>query len=722
MGVVKRLVESDSDAPVSKRANTSKDTTSITPGSVITGRIDTSFGKQFARIRVTQHVFLRLRPTDIELPDDWKSGSIESLNHGLFVKCVALKPIHTRYVKDAEMVDCSLRPDLLEAAAASNGDLPSDILEQEFVESSKFPEAGSLVKGFVEHCDKSGVYVRISRGVSAIVPLRFLADRFVENVAKEFPIGSLVAGKVQEVDQTKQSVVISLQASRVVYGGKARYDYSNLQVGTFLSGTVFRVEAYGIFVSIKDSNRLAGLCHVSNISENGSADPTSKFSKGDSVRVCVMSIDTEKRRISLSMKSSDMENDEASEEASEDENASDGDEEDSSSEEENPKKSMTPLSDSDDDSDVETLIKQAALQDDESSDEEESEEETKPSTKTLSLKQALMRTNVSKPKKVSEEASSEESDGDSGDETKVKRKKSSKAKQRERKREEAQLVAKEQALMQDDNAPRSVDDFERLIVASPNSSLLWIQYMAFQLAQTEIDQARAIAERAVRTINFREEAERQNVWFALLNLEHKYGSPDSVNELMKKITPQMNPKHAYYKLAEIMEESGHIDEADAALMKAVKASKGESCGGWFRRIKLQLGNGNSKTARELLQNAIRSIPTRKHAKLILNFARLEYSHANGDCERARTLCEGLIDSYPRRNDIWHQYIDAEIKFGNDVRRVRQLFERVLTIKLSVKKIKAFFKKWLIFETEQGSDEDAENVKARARSYVETIAS
>merc|ERR1712241_462362 len=56
--------------------------------------------------------------------------------------------------------------------------------------------------------------------------------------------------------------------------------------------------------------------------------------------------------------------------------------------------------------------------------------------------------------------------------------------------------------------PQSPQEFEKLVVASPSSSLVWIQYMAFHLQTCQYDQARAVAARAVERINFREETER----------------------------------------------------------------------------------------------------------------------------------------------------------------------------------------------------------------------
>ncbi len=52
-------------------------------------------------------------------------------------------------------------------------------------------------------------------------------------------------------------------------------------------------------------------------------------------------------------------------------------------------------------------------------------------------------------------------------------------------------------------APSSAADFEREVMASPNSSLLWIKYMAFLISLGDIEQARAVAQRAFSAINYR---------------------------------------------------------------------------------------------------------------------------------------------------------------------------------------------------------------------------
>ena len=107
--------------------------------------------------------------------------------------------------------------------------------------------------------------------------------------------------------------------------------------------------------------------------------------------------------------------------------------------------------------------------------------------------------------------------------------------------------------------PESNADFERLLLGSPNSSYLWIQYMSFQLPLSELNKAREIARRAIQTINFREEKEKLNVWIALLNLENVYGTEDSLQAVFKEAARANDPKTVHLRLASIFDQAEKLE-------------------------------------------------------------------------------------------------------------------------------------------------------------------
>jgi len=148
------------------------------------------------------------------------------------------------------------------------------------------------------------------------------------------------------------------------------------------------------------------------------------------------------------------------------------------------------------------------------------------------------------PENYSDASSADdESDADASEAPKSRRKK--------RKHE----VQKDLTAQMHTKAPESTADFERLLLGSPNSSFLWIQYMSFQLQLSEIDKAREIGRHAIRAINFREEQERLNVWIARLNLENSYGTDETLEATFRDAAKYHDAKHMHLRLAAILEQT-----------------------------------------------------------------------------------------------------------------------------------------------------------------------
>ena len=60
----------------------------------------------------------------------------------------------------------------------------------------------------------------------------------------------------------------------------------------------------------------------------------------------------------------------------------------------------------------------------------------------------------------------------------------------------------ELALLDSERPLETADDFERLVVSSPNSSSAWIHYMLHCLTAAEVDKARAVGQRALANIAY----------------------------------------------------------------------------------------------------------------------------------------------------------------------------------------------------------------------------
>ncbi|KAJ2769800.1 rRNA biogenesis protein rrp5, partial [Coemansia nantahalensis] len=220
------------------------------------------------------------------------------------------------------------------------------------------------------------------------------------------------------------------------------------------------------------------------------------------------------------------------------------------------------------------------------------------------------------------------------------------------------------------------------------------------------------------------EQERMNVWMALLNLEHRFGTSETLAAVLQRAVRFMNAKHVYLQAAKMHEQADQPAEAEQ--MHKVAASKfAGSCKVWVQYGLFLLKAGRVADSRDLLARALRALPARKHVKTITQFGQMEFKH--GEPERGRTVFEGVLGTYPRRVDLWSVYLDMEVTAGSrlpadehDWAPVRNLFERVTAMKHTPRKMKFFFKKWLQFERDHGDDATAEHVKRRAREYVGTL--
>lgn len=294
------------------------------------------------------------------------------------------------------------------------------------------------------------------------------------------------------------------------------------------------------------------------LSDNKDADVTlalRSFREGDRVKAVVLSVDLTKRRISFGLKPSyfaeeDFQDDDESESddvemTGEGLGVVDASEDEQNAAEDSDGQSSEHNSHSEDEEDAEDATDVAMDVDftlESNSAKPPTSAPTTASTGPLRIQNGFQWSATSEPADAQMDNAS---DSDSDVEAEGKKKK-----KRKRKEIEEDLTADMHT-----KAPESNADFERLLLGSPDSSYLWVQYMSFQLQISEVEKAREIAKRALKTINFREEQEKLNVWIALLNLENAYGTEESLEATFKDAARHNDSKTIHLRLAEIFDQS-----------------------------------------------------------------------------------------------------------------------------------------------------------------------
>lgn len=404
------------------------------------------------------------------------------------------------------------------------------------VSSLKQLKVNDVVRGFVKRVADSGLFVALGHDVTAYVRVSDLSDSYLKEWKDAFEVDQLVKGRVSLVDLEQGKLQMTLKESALDPNYKTPVTLRDLKPGQVVTGKVRKVEEFGAFVVVDGSANISGLCHRSEMAENRVDDARTLYEEGDAVKAKILKIDRDQEKISFGMKAAYFEDAEDSEDDSEDDDESEGvsldgfggeGEEDSDSEDEEEYMSMGGVElDGDDDSDDDVEMANAP-----------------PSSHASRKEGGLGATGFDWSGNIGDE---DEAARESGDEDNTKKKKKSR-------KPEIQV---DRTGDLDAQGPQSVADYERLLLGEPDSSLLWLRYMAFQLELGEVEKAREIAERALRTITIGQDSEKLNVWVALLNLENTYGDDDGLEELFKRACQYNDAQEIYERTISIYIQSG----------------------------------------------------------------------------------------------------------------------------------------------------------------------
>lgn len=586
-------------------------------------------------------------------------------------------------------------------AAISIASMAQSCLDQQFLSIDSIP-LGTVVRGEVSVITPGlGILVNLSERIRALCPINHLTETQSQDALKSYRLGQKFKFRVLSTDPSARRVMLTRKKGLLESDLEPLCDYSDAIVGEFYDGYVASIRPFGCIVRFfGDVKAILPLSELTE--ETFVKDAKEVVFEGQVIRCRVIRLDREAKSMAVSLRKTD-------------------------TPKTHPKRKI-----------------------------EVSEEKTKKSKKSVKSENPEIAAETNETVTVQSPPETPK---------KMRNKKESKSKEIEaetpvvfaapavpvvkavlpslRQLEEEEL-AKEEMLMNvessitnNNNASSNVsaedilsmkemcEEFERRLLGSPNSSVLWIQYMSVLIKSMELDAARSLAQRALQTISIRAEGEKLNIWIALMNLEHGYGTPTTLKSVFERACVYNDSKAVHLALARIYEESARPEQEESiktvenfyelTLMKKFR----QSCKVWMNLAQFYFTvKKDPQSARKLLPKALEALPRRKHQKATLKFAQMEFRH--GSLERGRTLFEGLIASAPGRLDIWSQFCDQEERhLPETIENLRHLYTRIIHLKLSSKKAKFFFKKFLEFEKQYGDQLTVQNVKDLAQKYVES---
>ncbi|KAK8022186.1 hypothetical protein PG993_012953 [Apiospora rasikravindrae] len=581
----------------------------------------------------------------------------------------------------------------------------TEVKDREITQTSQL-NVGEIIRGFVKNVSDKGLFINLGGDIVAMVRVSDLSDSYLKEWKDSFQVDQVVKGRIVSIDPATGHIQMSLKASVVDKDYTPVLNLRDFRQGQIVTGTIRKVEEFGAFILVDGSANVSGLCHRSEMAENPVEDARKLFSEGDAVKAVVLKLDLEKKRINFGLKPSYF--------VDEDEDTDMSDEDDVGG----AAVALMDLSDDDDmdedgsDDGAEDSDEEEDEDEDDDEDEDEDEDEDvvmgdgdADEMEGLDAGGFDWDTNALNKRNGAATATDEDAAAD-----------------KKKKRRKAQVEVDKSGDL-DAFGPRSAADYEQLLNRRPNSSSLWIEYMAKLLQSSDVAGARKVAERAISTINSTEETEKLNAWTAYLNLEVKFGTDETVDEVFKRALHVNDQQEVYQRAATIYIQEGKSDKVNELFQALVKKFGGKSPEVWLNYGQwLHSTRNDPEGCHALMARAAQALPAHAQLPLMTKFAALEFTSKHSNPELGRTMFEGLLSSYPKRFDLWNQLLDLETSGANaknpDKAVVRDVFERGVRSKgLKPKQVLKWFKRWNEWEEKHGDKRSKEMVAAKAKEYV-----
>ena len=212
-----------------------------------------------------------------ESEENRQSQMSKLVNTKLLVKIVEVN-------RDRNRLILSERQAVREQREASKGRLMSEL------------EKDQIRDGVVTTLAKFGAFVDLG-GVDGLVHVSELSWARVDDPKQILHVGQHVKVYILDVDYDKQKVALSIKKTQPEPWSQVMNKY---RVGEVVEATISQLSNFGAFARLEEG--LEGLIHISELADGRVEKPSDIVKAGDKVKVRILRIDPENRRLALSLK------------------------------------------------------------------------------------------------------------------------------------------------------------------------------------------------------------------------------------------------------------------------------------------------------------------------------------------------------------------------------------------------------------------------------------
>jgi small subunit ribosomal protein S1 len=164
--------------------------------------------------------------------------------------------------------------------------------------AEKYPP-GSVVSGKVRNIANYGAFVEIEEGIDGLLHVSDLSwTKKIGHPSEILKKGEEVQAVVLSVDQEKQRIALGLK--QMQEDPWTSVIPANYRPGMVVKGHVTKIANFGVFVELEQG--LEGLLHISEIADQKVEKPEDIVKVGQEVDVKILRVDSDERKIGLSLK------------------------------------------------------------------------------------------------------------------------------------------------------------------------------------------------------------------------------------------------------------------------------------------------------------------------------------------------------------------------------------------------------------------------------------
>ncbi|MCF6247417.1 MAG: 30S ribosomal protein S1 [Desulfobacula sp.] len=195
--------------------------------------------------------------------------------------------------EEVEAIVLDLKPDnrRISLGIKQTVDNPWEVISQ------KYP-VGTIIEGKIKNITEFGLFIGIDDDIDGLVHISDISwTKRIKHPSEVYKKNDTIQAVVLDIDKSNERFSLGIKQTQADPWETVAQRY---EVGKEISGVITNLTDFGVFVELEEG--IEGLVHVSEISKENIKSPKDHYRIGETITAKVMNINSDERRIGLSIK------------------------------------------------------------------------------------------------------------------------------------------------------------------------------------------------------------------------------------------------------------------------------------------------------------------------------------------------------------------------------------------------------------------------------------